>query len=107
MRDAVGQIKLTAAWWGGYTDAPTSRAADRSGDYVVGDFDLTTLRGGDQLPEFCWDEGHSFAWGTRVYPDSLIIAAAPTIYKRLSADRRIDTVGLIPTRDVLPVSGGD
>src|SRR6218665_3579717 len=75
--------------------------------YTLRTFDPTKLREGMQLPEFCWDDAGAFVWGGGLYPDSFIIAAEQRLYRQFSHDPRLDTVEVIPNRDVLPVSSGD
>src|SRR6218665_153446 len=108
LRDILGGLTLTGAWWIGYTDAIRhgSRRGENS-DYTLRTFDPTKLREGMQLPEFCWDDAGAFVWGGGLYPDSFIIAAEQRLYRQFSHDPRLDTVEVIPNRDVLPVSSGD
>lgn len=60
----------------------------------------------DQVPDFVEDPNHSFAWGTELYPDSLVIAASPDLFRALHQDPRLEVVSLVPNRDVLPISFG-
>ncbi|GAA1889977.1 hypothetical protein GCM10009715_39730 [Paeniglutamicibacter psychrophenolicus] len=56
----------------------------------------------DQVPDFVEDPNHSFAWGTGLYPDSLVIAASPDLFRALHQDLRLEVVSIVPHRDVLP-----
>ena len=58
----------------------------------------------DQVPGFVEDPGGSFAWGTGLYPDSLIVAAAPELFSALHQDPRLEVVSVLPERDMLPIS---
>jgi hypothetical protein len=42
----------------------------------------------DQVPDFVEDPTHSFAWGTGLNPDSLVIAASPDLFRALHQDPR-------------------
>lgn len=105
--DRVGSLRLLSARWMGYADFREPKHGYRDGDYVIAPFDICELLAGERLPEFCWDEQHSFAWGGRLYPDSLIVAAAQPIFSGLASDARLDTVGIIGARDTLPLSSAD
>jgi hypothetical protein len=61
----------------------------------------------DRVPEFANDDEGRFAWGTFVYPDSVIISADIGVYRHLVNDARSDTVSLVHAHDILPVSSGD
>ncbi len=61
----------------------------------------------DRIPEFAHDDLGHFAWGTNLYPDSVIIAGAEPIYRALINDPRLDTVTIRKESDLLPVSSGD
>ncbi|EMQ99501.1 hypothetical protein ACIGB6_17390 [Paeniglutamicibacter gangotriensis] len=56
----------------------------------------------DQVPEFVEDPHHAFAWGTCLYPDSLVIAAAPALFRALHQDPRLEVVSIVSHRDILP-----
>lgn len=56
----------------------------------------------DQVPAFIEDPHGSFAWGTGLYPDSLIIAAVPELFMALHQDPRLEVLSIVPDRDVLP-----
>ncbi|MFL4472693.1 hypothetical protein ACIPVK_01695 [Paeniglutamicibacter sp. MACA_103] len=58
----------------------------------------------DHVPEFIEDPRQAFAWGTGLYPDSLVIAAEPDVFRALHQDLRLEVVSLAPHRDVLPAS---
>lgn len=60
----------------------------------------------DQVPDFIEDPNQSFAWGTGLYPDSLVIAASPDLFRALHQDTRLEVVSVVPHRDVLPASFG-
>ena len=61
----------------------------------------------DRIPEFGYDDSGDLAWGTNIYPDSLIIASEESIYRSLINDPRLDTVTIRKDSDRLPVSSGD
>jgi hypothetical protein len=58
----------------------------------------------DQVPEFVEDPRKAFAWGTCLYPDSLVVAAAPGLFRALHQDERLEVVSIVSHRDVLPAS---
>jgi hypothetical protein len=62
---------------------------------------------GHRIPEFSHDDAGLVAWGTNLYPDSLIIASEPSIYRALLNDPRVDAVTVRRDSDTLPVSSGD
>jgi len=108
LRETLDGLTLTGAWWIGYADAIRHGSRwNEDSDYTLRTFDPTKLREGMQLPEFCWDDAGTFAWGGRLYPDSFIVAAEQRLYHQFSNDPRLDTVEVTPNRDVLPVSSGD
>lgn len=55
-----------------------------------------------QVPDFVEDPGKAFAWGTGLYPDSLVVAASPDLFRALHQDPRLEVVSIVPHRDVLP-----
>ncbi len=75
-------------------------------DYFPADLVRGDLEAGRRVPELAWDVETRFAWGARLYPDSLIVAAELPIYRQLHNDPRLDTVSVRPD-DVLPGSAGD
>ncbi|PQZ91630.1 hypothetical protein CQ018_13415 [Arthrobacter sp. MYb227] len=56
----------------------------------------------DQVPAFVEDPSGSFAWGTGLYPDSLIVAAVPELFMALHQDPRLEIISTNSSRDVLP-----
>ena len=58
------------------------------------------------MPEFAWDMENRLAWGGRLYPDSLIVAAELPIFRQLRNDPRLDSAS-VRADDVLPGSVGD
>ena len=58
----------------------------------------------DQVPDFVEDPGKAFAWGTGLYPDSLVIAASPDLFRALHQDPRLEVVSIVSHRDVPPAS---
>jgi hypothetical protein len=79
-------------------------------DFVSSDLTIRQLMQkatSDRIPEFAHDDLGNFAWGTNLYPDSLIIASAEPIYRALINDPRLDTVTIRKQSDLLPVSSGD
>lgn len=56
----------------------------------------------DQVPDFVEDPGKTFAWGTGLYPDSLVIAASPDLFRAFHQDPRLEVVSIVSHRDVLP-----
>lgn len=109
-RDAIGNVQLRCLRWTGYaaetphTDSPT-RVFDE--DYFEADLGPDDVHPGRRVPEFAWDADGRLAWGGRLYPDSLIVAAEPPIFQQLRNDPRLDTASVRPDRDLLPPSAGD
>lgn len=107
--DAVGDLELTALRWTGYAmsaqSAPTIRVYGN--EFASADFRRGDVRAAERLPEFVWDAAGVFAWGTHLYPDSLIVAAEITRLRRIHADPRLDTIAVRVDSDALPPSAGD
>ncbi|QYH34766.1 hypothetical protein [Salinibacterium sp. M195] len=109
LRDAVGDIDLHSFQWDGYGDAPQDAARRRifGDDYSELPPGNSALQAGARVAAFAWDDGGRLAWGSRLYPDSLVVAAEPAIYRQLVDDQRLDTISIIAERDTLPPSSGD
>jgi hypothetical protein len=108
--DAVLHCRI----WEGYSDVhdtPDSPAVRQFGhDFLRSDLTVQQMvrtATSDRIPEFGNDDSGFFAWGTNLYPDSLIIASAGPIYRTLISDPRLDTVTIRKESDRLPVSSGD
>jgi hypothetical protein len=98
--------------WAGYTPHDYSGLLTRrfNEDYVPYDLPVSTFlqcSQCDRVPEFAKDDAGRFAWGTFLYPDSVIIAADVEIYQHLIDDVRLDTVSIVHSHDFLPISSGD
>lgn len=110
LRDAIGNVQLRCLRWTGYaaetphTDSPT-RVFDE--DYFEADLGPDDVRPGRRVPDFAWDADGRLAWGGRLYPDSLMVAAEAPIYRQLRNDPRLDSAPVRTDRDVLPPSAGD
>lgn len=108
LREGIGDIALRCLRWIGYgeahTDSPTRVFGE---DYAGAPLTPDDVRAGRRIPEFAWDADARLAWGGRLYPDSLIVAAELPVFRRLRNDPRLDTVSVIPDRDILPASAGD
>jgi hypothetical protein len=110
LRDAIGTVRLRCLRWTGYaaetppTDSPT-RVFDE--DYFEADLGPDDIEPGRRVPEFAWDADGRLAWGGRLYPDSLIVAAEAPIFRQLRNDPRLDSAPVRPDRDLLPPSAGD
>ena len=110
LRDAIGGMHLRCLRWTGYaaeaphTDSPTRVFGE---DYVEADLGADDLRPGRRIPEFVWDSDGRLAWGGRLYPDSLIVAAELPIFRQLRNDSRLDSASVRIDRDVLSPSAGD
>lgn len=76
-------------------------------DYFASDFGADDLRPGRRIPEFAWDVDGRLAWGGRLHPDSLIVAAEASIFRQLRNDPRIDNASVRIDRDALRLSTGD
>ncbi|WP_146066058.1 hypothetical protein [Cryobacterium sp. Y82] len=98
--------------WAGYAPYNSSGLLMRrlNEDYVPYDLPVSKFvqfSREDRVPEFANDDEGRFAWGTFLYPDSVIIAADVDVYRHLVNDVRLDTVSIVHARDILPVSSGD
>lgn len=110
----IPSTPVTCYVWDGHgpTRAPEgSRVVHRDGHTFV---EMESTLGaalssspGAVLPEFGHDRDGSFAWGTNLYPDSVIIASEPSVYRRVINDTRLDAVTVRTVNDILPVSSGD
>lgn len=60
-----------------------------------------------RIPDFGHDLAGRFAWGSNIYPDSLIIAAEPEIFRAFFNEPRLEVVSIVEHRDILPASSGD
>lgn len=61
----------------------------------------------DRIPDFGHDFAGRFAWGSNLYPDSLVIAADPDIFRAFFTDPRLEVASIVRHRDFLPASSGD
>ena len=109
LREAIGVVELQCLRWMGYGEAPHTRSPRRvfGEEYFQARLSLDDVKAGRRIPEFAWDAGRRLAWGGRLYPDSLIVAAEPPIFRQLIKDPRLDTVSVRADRDDLPPSAGD
>lgn len=109
LSEAIGDIELRGLRWVGYGETPINAPSTRlfGEDYFAADLGPADVQPNRKVPEFAWDAAGRLAWGARLYPDSLIVAAELPLFRRLRNDPRIDTVSVRPDRDVLPRSAGD
>jgi hypothetical protein len=109
LRDAIGDVELRCLRWTGYSetahaDRPTRVFGEDYFEAILGPDDV---RPGHRVPDFAWDADGRLAWGGRLYPDSLIVAAEVPILRQLRNDPRLDSAPVRADRDVLPPSAGD
>lgn len=109
LRDAVGSLPMRRLRWKGYrvTPGPADTRRVHGNDFFEDDLDPADLCAEARVPEFAWDADGRLAWGARLYPDSLIVAADPSLFRRLHEDARLDTATVRPDRDTVPPSAGD
>ncbi len=109
LRDAIGDIAMRCLRWVGYGETPLDSPATRvfDEDYFEADLGPDDVRPDRRVPEFAWDSAGRLVWGSRLYPDSLIVAAELPIFRQLRNDPRIDSATVRSERDVLPRSAGD
>lgn len=108
LRDAIGDTPLRCLRWVGYGEVPTAPYVRVHGeDYFEADLVPTDVEAGRRIPEFVWDADERLAWGGRLYPDSLIVAAELRIFQQLRSDPRLDSASVSPDQDILPGSTGD
>jgi hypothetical protein len=108
LRDVIGDQQLRCLRWVGYGEVPTDPSVRVHGeDYFGADLAPADVEAGRRLPEFAWDADTRLAWGGRLYPDSLIVAAELSTFRQLRNDPRLDSVSVRADRDLLPGSAGD
>ncbi|WP_343317386.1 hypothetical protein AAFM46_08375 [Arthrobacter sp. TMP15] len=109
LRDVIGVVWLQCLRWMGYAEAPHTSSPRRvfGEEYFEANLCPDDVRAGRRVPEFAWDAERRLAWGARLYPDSLIVAAELPIFRQLINDPRIDTASVRADRDELPPSAGD
>ncbi|MCR2814701.1 hypothetical protein [Microbacterium jiangjiandongii] len=102
-------MRLRCLRWTGYGEAARTSTSRRvfGGEYFEDDLRASDVVAGRRVPEFAWDAAGRLAWGTRLFPDSLIVAAEPALFRQLHNDPRLDVVSVRVERDVLPPSAGD
>lgn len=112
LQDAIGMLadpRMTCLHWRGYEQQP-----DITGNTTVIDGNIYTeapltaedLTEGRYLPSFAWDNHGALAWGSRPYPDSMVIAARDDIFRALHQNADIETVSITHTT-ILPPSAAD
>ncbi|MCK8467801.1 hypothetical protein M0722_11410 [Microbacterium sp. KSW4-16] len=108
LSDHLAGLQLTALEWVGYRGAPSGdRTVTVMGElYDTKSFTSSDIVAGNRIPGFVWDENTTFAWGSRLYPDSIVIGASPTTLRALHSDPNLDVVS-IRAEDVVPFSFGD
>lgn len=107
LRDAIGGVTLRCLRWVGYGEVSTDSPVRVHGeDYFEADLIHADVEPGRRVPEFAWDVESRMAWGGRLYPDSLIVAAELPIFRQLRNDPRLDTAS-VRAEDALPGSVGD
>ncbi|MCR2792611.1 hypothetical protein NQ156_05975 [Microbacterium sp. zg.Y625] len=109
LRGVIGDMRLRCLRWTGYGEAARTSTSRRvfGGEYFEDDLRASDVVAGRRVPEFAWDAAGRLAWGTRLFPDSLIVAAEPALFRQLHNDPRLDVVSVRVERDVLPPSAGD
>lgn len=109
LSEAVGDAELMSLRWMGYAGNPFTNDPVRvfGNDFFPAVLRRDDLLVGERVPEFAWDEDGTIAWGTHLYPDSLILAGDIARVRRVHADPRLDTIVVRPDEDVLPPSSGD
>ena len=107
LRDAIGDAPLRCLRWVGYGEVPTEQSVRVHGeDYFEAALVPADVQAGRRIPEFAWDADKRLAWGGRLYPDSLIVAAELSIIRQLRNDPRLDSVSVRVDQDILPGSTG-
>lgn len=109
LADLIEGLEMTCLRWAGYGDGTEVRdPVDIDGArYARGPLDSAMIRAGLRVPSFAWDASGRLAWGSRLYPDSLVVAADLDHFRRMHADARLTATGVRTDRDVLPPSAGD
>lgn len=109
LREAIGDVELQCLRWMGYAEGPQTSSPRLvfGEEYVGAHLGPDDVRAGKRVPKFAWDAKRRLAWGGRLYPDSLIMAAELPIFRQLINDPRLDTATVRADRDELPPSAGD
>lgn len=108
LTDAIGDVTLRCLRWVGYGEVESESPVRVFGEeFLEAELAPGDVAAGRRVPEFAWDPDGRLAWGCRLYPDSLIVAAELPIFQRLHEDPRLDTVSVRADRDILPGSAGD
>lgn len=106
LRSGIEGLTLECLRWVGYSNSSGSRVHRNGEEYYLDAFSSEDLRAGRRIPEFVWDAEGKFAWGARLYPDSMVVAAELKIFRTLLSDTRLDAVS-VRSDDVFPWSAGD
>jgi len=112
LQSAVGMLadpRMTCLHWRGYEHQQDVTASTRVVDgniYTEAALTPDDLSEGRYLPSFAWDNHGALAWGSRPYPDSVVIAARDYIFRALHQDEDIETVS-ITRSTIIPPSAGD
>lgn len=61
----------------------------------------------DSIPDFGHDAEGRLAWGSNLYPDSLVIAADPGLFRAFFHEPHLEVASIRQHRDILPASSGD
>jgi hypothetical protein len=109
LHDSIGDTELNSLRWLGYAGrrATKNPVTAYGNEYSMARIQSAALRAGERVPEFVWDDAGTFAWGARLYPDSLIVACESDRFTQLHTDPRLDTVTVRVDTEVLPSSSGD
>ncbi|NYF18297.1 hypothetical protein HDC37_003153 [Microbacterium sp. AK009] len=108
LRDVIGDLQMRRLRRVGYGEVPTAPSVRVHGeDYLEADLVPADIAAERRIPEFAWDADRRLAWGSRLYPDSLIIAAELSSFRRLRNDPRLDSSSIRVERDQLPPISGD
>jgi len=101
--------QVTSLRWMGYSGSPSTSSPVRiyGNEYFAAPLSPRELKAGERVPEFGWDDHGSLAWGTHLYPDSLVVAGSLDRIRLVHADPRVDSIVVRPGDDILPPSFGD
>lgn len=102
--DILPSLSMTTLSWTGYGNPFRGVPTLEVGGDVYAVFRVPTEDALRQspLPTFAWDDAQQLAWGMRLYPDSMVVAATPPVMRAMAADDRLDVRILDARSDPLP-----
>jgi len=102
--DILPSLSMTTLSWTGYGNPfrGASTLEVGGGVYAESRVPIENALTQTPFPTFAWDDAQQLAWGMRLYPDSMIIAATPGVIRAVAVDDRLDVRMLDARSDSLP-----